>query len=294
LHSADLVFWVSEDLAPWLARALASLPEERVTIAMMDRDATRRLETRETALFTGADADTDAHDEHGHAAKASHHDDHDHDHAETAAHGHDDPHDEAATHAHDHAAEDKHDDHAHGHGHDHAHGAFDPHGWLDPENGAVWLAAIASDLAAADPENAELYRANADAGKARIEAAAERASELIQPVSGLRYVVFHDAYQYFENRFDLQPIGAISLSDASDPGPAHLSALRKEISRQGIRCIFAEPQFNSDIVKTVVEGSGAQAAVLDPLGQGIDLGADFYPSLLVDLADSIAGCMETS
>lgn len=241
LHRADLVFWVSAGLTPWLERTLGTLPPEHVTAPMMTRAGTTTHALREVALFADAG-----------------HDDHDHD------HNHDNDHDRDA--------------------------GVDPHGWLDPNNAIVWLALIAEDLAAADPDNAVAYRANATAGQAEIATTRADVAAQLRAVSGVSYVVFHDAYRYFEDRFGLEPLGAISLSSAAGPGPAHLQALRREIADSGAVCIFAEPQFSSALVATVAEGSGARSAVLDPMGQGIPPGPDFYPALLRSLADAIAGC----
>ena len=174
---------------------------------------------------------------------------------------------------------------------DHAHAAHDPHAWLDPENARLWLGAIAEDLAALDPEDAAAYRANAVAGQAEIDALVAEIDATLAPVRGQSFIVFHDAYQYFENRFDFPAAGAISLSDAVRPGPARVRQIHDRVAEAGVTCVLAEPQFNPDLIATVLDGTDARSATLDPLGAGLTPGPDLYPELLRDLAGTLAGCL---
>ncbi len=270
LQEAELVFWIGEDLTPWLHDAIETLAADAVATALLEAEGTVKLAFREGALF-------EAHD-HGHDAgkDAAGHDDHDHDH-DHDDHGHDD-------HAHDAADHDE-------AGHDHAHGAYDPHAWLSTQNAAAWLNVIAGQLSAADPENAGTYFANAAAARDEIMQLNADISATLDPVRGGRFVVFHDAYQYFEADFDFPASGAISLSDASDPGPARIAEIQARIAADGIDCVLAEPQFNPGLVATVLDGTEAGTAVIDPLGSDIAPGPDHYPQLMRNLAANLAACM---
>ena len=104
------------------------------------------------------------------------------------------------------------------------------------------------------------------------------------------FIVFHDAYQYFEDAFDISAQGAISLSDASAPSAARLSEIRTIVAEQGVECLFAEPQFDPDILSAVADAAPVSIAVIDPYGGHIPTGVDFYPALLQDLATGISGC----
>lgn len=179
---------------------------------------------------------------------------------------------------------------AHDEDHD-DHGARDPHAWLMPQNAVTWLEAIADTLAEADPANAELYRANAAAGGAEIAEMEAEIAQRLAPVRGGGFIVFHDAYQYFEVAFDMPAAGAISVSDASDPGPARLAAIRERVAEAGISCVLSEPQFNRSLVDTVLDGTAARTAVIDPLGSGLEPGPALYPRMMRDLAEALAGCL---
>ncbi len=188
-------------------------------------------------------------------------------------------------------AHDHHHGHGHGHGHDHSHDGTDPHAWLDPENAQAWLAAIARSLSDADPENADIYRENARQGKAELDELMGELRARLAHAQDTRFIVFHDAYQYFENRFDLSAAGAISLGDASDPSPARIDELRELVNALDVDCVFNEPQFNPQLVENVFADTGVDTSiVIDPLGTGLPPGEGLYPRLLRQLADGVVQC----
>ncbi len=191
---------------------------------------------------------------------------------------------------HDHDHDHGHDDHAHGHD-GHAHGEHDPHAWLSPDNAAVWLNVIAGKLSAADPDNAGTYFANAAAAREELEAVSADVNATLEAVRGLRFIVFHDAYQYFETAFDFPASGAISIGDATDPSPARIAEIQGRVADESIQCVLSEPQFNPGLVATVLDGTEATTAVLDPLGSDLEPGPDLYPQLLRNLAGSLASCL---
>lgn len=280
LDEAGLVVWIGPGLIPQLGRSIENLAGDATVLTLTEVPGTTLLDVREGATFEAHSHDDHdhAHDEHGHGDDHAH--DHDHDHA------HEDDHD----HGHDHAHED---DHAHDHGHDHAHGEIDFHAWLDPANAATWLDAIAAALAEADPQNADLYRANAEAAKEEIASLEAEIEAMLAPVRGEDFIVFHDAYHYFEARFGLEAAGSIAFSDATAPSAARLAELRDLVAETGISCAFAEPQFDPGLVEAVIEEEGARVGVLDPIGIGIELGPDFYPALLRGMAQAMADCLES-
>jgi zinc transport system substrate-binding protein len=281
LQDADIVVWMSESLTPWLEETVETLSGDAAHLALLETEGTTLYAFREMAVF-GDHGHGDKHDDHGHAEK---HDDHGH------AEKHDD-HDHAEKHD-DHGHAEKHDDHA-GHGHDdhgHSHDGADAHAWLSTENAAHWIGAIADTLAARDPENAATYAANAEAARAELAALKSEISATLEPVRGERFVVFHDAYQYFEMEFGLNAAGAISMSDAARPSPARIAEVQEEVAEANVRCVLSEPQFNPDLVATVMDGTPARTAVADPQGLGLEPGAALYPQLMRNLAGALATCL---
>ncbi len=173
----------------------------------------------------------------------------------------------------------------------HDHNGIDPHAWLDPENARAWLPLIAEELARLDPEHAATYRENAAGGAAEIDAAAARIETVLASARGRPFVVFHDAYHYFEARFGIEAAAAIALGDASAPGAARLRAVRDAIREEGAACVFAEPQFPARLLETVTEGSEVRTGILDPVGAEIPTGPGQYPALLEAMAGAMAGCL---
>lgn len=256
LEQADAVFWIGAGLTPWLGAAIGQLaPDARVT-GLLEVPGTVRLMFREGVAF-----------------EAHPHGDADENHREQPGedgHGHGNDHSEA-------------------HG-DHGDDSIDPHAWLAPENGKRWLDVIAAELSALDPDNAGAYAANAAAGKTEIDAAAAKAAAALEPLQSKGFIVFHDAYQYFEQSFGLAAAGAISLGDASEPGPARIAEIRDKVADLGIACVFSEPQFNPGLVATVLDGTAAKTVVIDPVGTAIAPGPGFYPALLQELGQAMAAC----
>ena len=188
-------------------------------------------------------------------------------------------------------------DHDHGHDHGHADGHAedehkpDPHAWLDPAVGAIWASAIAEQLSAMDPENAAGYRANAAALSAEAAAFQTEWQARLDPVHDVQFIVFHDAFQYFERRFDLHATAAIQTGEAAAPGASRIQALKETLSQSNLRCAFAEPQFNPKLITTVTEGLNVEAAILDPLGSDVPMGPGHYLATLDALARAMADCL---
>ena len=194
---------------------------------------------------------------------------------------------------HDHGKK-KHDHHDHGKKkdkdshHDHAHGKFDPHIWLDPVNAKVIVKEMTKQLILLDKKNEKRYRKNLDKVFNRLD-------ELEADIKGninkkARYVVFHDAYQYFENRFNIKTLGALTVNTEVLPGAEQLKKIRKVIKHQKARCIFSEPQFNPKIIKAIAKDTNIKTGVLDPLGADLKNNKDLYFKLLNNLSNSLRKC----
>ena len=284
LQDADMVIWMGEDLAPWMENSVETLSKNAEVITLLEESETKLLDFREGALFEEHDhSDHDDHDDHD-----KDHDDHDHDKDHDDHDDHDKDHDD-----HDHDKD--HDDHDDHDGHDdhdeHAHGEHDPHAWLSVENAQTWLNLVAGKLSAADPENAGVYFANAAEARAEIDALIREVNSILEPVRGRNFVVFHDAYQYFETSFDFPAAGAISLGDASDPSAARIAEIQGRVRNEGINCVLSEPQYNPNLVETVLSGTDAKTGVIDPLGFSLEPGPKLYGDLIRNMAKALAGCL---
>jgi zinc transport system substrate-binding protein len=188
--------------------------------------------------------------------------------------------------------------HDHGHEHhdhkDHAHEdheELNSHIWLDPANARAIVTATADALAAKDPADAEVYRTNADRTLQALDALDAELKATLAPLKDKPFVVFHDAYQYFEAHYDLSAVGSITVSPDRRPSAKRLSAIRAKIAGLNAACVFSEPQFEPTLVRTVVEGTRAKTGVLDPEGADLPEGEALYPTLMRNLAASLRGCL---
>ena len=173
----------------------------------------------------------------------------------------------------------------------HVKGRTDPHMWLDPDNAETWLDAIAGALGRLDPENATTYAANARAGQARIAGTRDAAAQVLAPFRDLPLLLDHDWFQYFQVRFGLKVIGALSDSEAAQPGPARLLALARIVrASQGPLCILAERPVKLAAFRPVLGAAAPRVAEADPIGAALAPGPGLYPALISALAEAIASC----
>ena len=293
LQNADLIFWVGEDLESFLEKPLNSIAKKAEKIELMEIKGLNKLEFRERNIFDEHDDHghdehkEDEHKEHGH--KEDKHDDHGHD--EHKEHGHkEDKHDD---HGHDEHKEDEHKEHGHEEDkqddhHEHAHGEHDPHIWLDPMNAKVILNEMVEHLIENDQKNASIYKANLKKAHKDLDKLTKKVKSELN--KDFKSIVFHDAYQYFEKRFDVNVLGAFTVNTDVLPGAEQLSEIREIIEHDKVSCVFSEPQFNPDIINAVAKDMNIKTGVLDPLGATLTPGKNLYFDLISNMSKSFKGC----
>lgn len=254
LNKAAIVVRVSDQLENFLTRPIASLASKARILTLAEVKGMTLYEPREGGLWE--------------------------------KHGHDDEH--------DHSTE-KHDEHAHAEKHeDHEEHEYDPHIWLDPQNAKRIVNAVAATLRKAYPEHVKTFTANAQKLNLKLDKLDRDLFAATKPLQGKPYILFHDATRYFDSRYKLNPVGAISVSPDRPAGARRLREIRTRIKDQGVVCVFAEPQFQPKLVQTLISGTSAQAGSLDPIGAGIQPGPELYFKLMRNLATSMAGCLKNS
>ena len=258
IEKADLVFWMGHSLETFLEKPLESLASKAMVVELMDSHGLKKLEMREGGGFD--EHDHDDNDEGGHKE----HEDH---------------------------SEEEHDNHAEESHDDHGHGKFDVHVWLDPENAKVMANEIMEALKKVDPGNANKYETNTKKVVEKLNRLVAEVSAKLATAKGKGFVVFHDAYQYFEKRFGLKAVGSITVSPEVVPGVKRIKELKTKIKELNALCVFSEPQFKPKLVSTVVEGTKAKTGVLDPLGAAIQNGPKLYFILIRDMANSLNKCL---
>ena len=256
VEAADIVFWMGPGMEAFLEKPLQALASDARTVRLDSVEGLQKLPFREGGAFEA------------------------HDHGEGPDHSHDDG--EASEEGHEHAHDD--DDHHH-------HGEFDTHLWLDPANAKLMAAAIERSLAEADPENASAYAANLSALTSRIDALDREIADTVAPVKDKPFIVFHDAYQYFEHHYGVRVAGSITVSPDVMPGAERVTEIQNKVKELGATCVFAEPQFEPKLIQVVTEGTTAKSGTLDPEGGALTEGPDLYFELMRSLATNLSECL---
>lgn len=177
------------------------------------------------------------------------------------------------------------------HGHDdHDHGEVDQHIWLSIDKMQQVAEIIAERLIAIDPEHSAQYRQNLANTQARLTTLDQQLSQQLAPVADQAYVVFHDAYQYFEHQYGLNSVAAVMSPDRAGSSLARQFQLRQMLSEQAVQCVFSEPQFSNQQIRSLV-GDRYRVAQLDPLGATVAPGPDHYQQTMQGMADALVNCL---
>ena len=259
INAADVFVRVSGHIEPFSEKISAALPASVTLVTLADTAGLKLLDQRAGATFEAHSHGEHDHEHHEHDAK--HHDEHHGQHAD-----HDDDDDE--------------------------HGGKDGHVWLDPNNAKLMAGKLAAVLGEKDPTHATAYAANAAKLGERIDALAAEIETQTKPLANRPFIVFHDAYQYFENRFGVSAIGSVTVSPDVQPSAKRLTALRRKIAKLDATCVFAEPLFQPKLVAAVTEGTQAKAGTLDPEGVSLEPGPELYFTLMRTLAGNMAACLK--
>ncbi len=187
--------------------------------------------------------------------------------------------------------------HAHEHEHEHEHShatdeSYDPHIWLDPVNAQNIVSYIAERLSEIYPENKEIYATNAAGLITRLAALDDALKAKLSGAKGKPFIVFHDAYQYFERRYSLNSVGSIVLEPDESPSPHRIQEIRDKLQHAQVGCVFREPYFSDRLVNTVMEGSKAKSGTLDPAATTIPSGEELYFQMMENLAENLLQCLE--
>lgn len=254
LSDADLFVWVSDDLETFAPSIANKIGNKLNTLTWANIEGITLLENRKGGLWQDSDADDDDEHEHGH-----HHHHH--------VHGH--------------------------HDHDHDHGIHNPHLWLGTAQAQSYLAALTERLSQLDPVNASRYQANYEQASAELTQLHNTLNAQLDAVAGKDYIVFHDAYHYFEDEFkQLNPVGVIRVDPEHEAGARRIAQIHQRLQKDEVRCLFKEPQFSPKLVDRLIQGTTVKSATLDPLGSDLSAGKTLYAKLLTNLADNLTNCLK--
>ncbi|MBM3630915.1 MAG: zinc ABC transporter substrate-binding protein [Alphaproteobacteria bacterium] len=264
IQEADIIFWIGQDLETFLKKPLKTIGNKTKIISFLESKEIEKVKYRENNIF-----------------EDSEHDDHN---------GHDDHSEKEESNSkkkNEHVSHEEKDEHEEHHDHDHGNG-IDPHIWTDPLNAKIMVELIAQHLSEVDSKNKSIYENNKKKILVELDSMVQEINNSIN--KNASFIVFHDAYQYFEKRFDVQVAGALMVNPEVLPGAKQLTSIREEIKTKKINCIFSEPQFNPGIPKAIAQDTNIKISVMDPLGADLDNGKDLYFKLIRNISNSIKNC----
>ena len=178
--------------------------------------------------------------------------------------------------------------------HNHAEERIDPHLWLDPRNAQRWLPLITRELSKLLPDHAARLQRNSARVAEQLAVLDRELEQRLATVGDRPYLVFHDAYQYFEARYALRSLGAVSIGSARLPGARRLREIQQLINAVQVVCLFTEPQFESRLLRSIVAGTAVRSGTLDPLGSSLEAGPKLYYQLLQQLGAELVRCLGQS
>lgn len=173
----------------------------------------------------------------------------------------------------------------------HDHGNYDPHFWLGHQPTLQVAKYIANQLSKMDEENAKLYQANYHNFEQKYAAKKSEITDRLAPVKHHGYYVFHDAYGYFEQDYELNHLGHFTVSPERKPGAKTLIKIRNKLKAQEAKCVFSEPQYTPAVIQSVMRGSPAKLGVLDPVASDITVEAGSYFEFIDQISQSFVKCL---
>lgn len=133
-----------------------------------------------------------------------------------------------------------------------------PHLWMDPVLAQRYVLAVRDGLVAVDPAHADAYRRNAASYNARLDQLVVEIRRKIAtiPPSHRYMIVFHNAWQYYNDRFGITTLGFVERNPGQEPNPAQIAELIDSAKRHGVRAVFSEPEYSPKLLSTIAQGAG--------------------------------------
>lgn len=143
----------------------------------------------------------------------------------------------------------------------------DTHVWLSPPLLKKQAAVIEHVLMEIDPEGHDHYHANLEKLFAELDALDAELKSALAPLKGQSFYVFHGAFGYFAQAYDLKQ-EAIETGGRS-PEPKRIFELIEQAKKEGVKLIIVQPQFDTKSAEAIAEGIGGAVAPVNPMEQDV-------------------------
>ncbi len=295
MQEADFIVWIGPSIETSISQAIESLAKDAILIELSEISGLTLYEFRSTHMHRDGEEEHHDEDEHERDHKAEN-DEGDHSHEEEHQHEaetHDDERheeDERSAQGEEDGHGEEHESAEHADRHDHD-GEYDLHVWLDVRNAKLMASHIEAVFSEALPEHAEQLHSNSHALLKKLDQLESSLESEAQMIADKPYIVFHDAYQYFERWLDLDSVAAVTLNPEILPGIGQINELKEAVHETGAICAFAEPQFNPDILHVLQEGTDLKIGMLDPLGADVEPSSNAYFEVMQNMMNSLHSCL---
>lgn len=152
------------------------------------------------------------------------------------------------------------------HEHHHHHSSNDGHFWHDPVTVEALLPALVDKLSEIDPDGTDIYKVNAERFSKDLVELNMEISAILKDHKGKNVLLFHPAWNYFLNRYELKSAGSIEEFPGREPTPRYIMNLLKTIKEHDVKAIFSEPQLSKSAVETIASETALPVYMIDPLG----------------------------
>ena len=171
---------------------------------------------------------------------------------------------------------------------------MNPHVWVSVSNAIAQVKNIAGELAAADPEHADAYRANALAYVEKLEALKKDMHAELDDLPHKDIVTFHEAFPYFAEEFKLNIISVVEREPGSEPSPKELEDTVAQVRKLPVKVLFTEPQYSPGAAETIARETGAKIYSLDPVvtGEANESAMDAYINAMRKNADVLKEALQ--
>ncbi len=159
----------------------------------------------------------------------------------------------------------------------------DPHVWLAPSLVKYQARVMAEALSEVDPQRADIYKQNTRRFEQRLDALSREIRACFEGITRSTFLVYHPCWGYFAKEFGLRQVAIEREGKA--PGASYLATVIRAAKERGIRCVFAQPQFDTRNARAIARALGARVVLLDPLARAWDTN-------LKEVAERIAQCLK--
>ncbi|WP_038022902.1 zinc ABC transporter substrate-binding protein AdcA [Tetragenococcus muriaticus] len=186
------------------------------------------------------------------------------------------------------------------HDHDHDHGEeghsheFDPHTWVSPQMAVKEVESIKDQLVELYPERQEAFETNAENYISQLEDLDDDYTETLESAQQKSFVTQHAAFGYLALDYDLNQVPIAGLSPDQEPSPSRLAELKEYVSDNDINYIYFEENANDKIARTLVDETGVELEVLNPLESLTDEQMDNGEDYISVMEDNLAALEKTT